>query len=111
MSTAITTTQVGASYVSLGAGPLSLQATEGAVYVEIADSSPAATAAGFALRPEYGRLLFQTASTLWARAAVASGNATIISAPSGSTVITNAILTEGGDIVVTEAGDTMITET
>ena len=66
---ATTTTQVtNGAWTSLGAGPLSLQAVEGDVYIQDATSAPSGPG-GFLLRKSDGRVDFDTANTLYAMSA------------------------------------------
>lgn len=87
---ATTTTQVtNGAWTSLGAGPLTLQAVEGDVYVQDATSAPTGPG-GFLLRKADGRVDFNTTNTLYAMSAapvqsyagsVQTAKDTVISAP------------------------------
>lgn len=82
MTVATSSTQVVGTWVQIGvAGPQLLQAIEGALYIEIADSQPATGPSGFVLKPEHGPRDFNTASSIWALAAGFGTKATVVSAP------------------------------
>lgn len=82
MAVTTTTTQIANNaWAELGAGPLALQALEGEVFVQIADDTPGAAVNGFVLRPNMGKVDFDTTSNLWAMSAALSGKATVVSAP------------------------------
>jgi hypothetical protein len=82
MTVATTSTQVtNNAWTLIGAGPLALQAEEGEIFIEVAASTPSTLSTGLVLRPEDGRVDFDTTSNIYAMSADVSGSGTVVSAP------------------------------
>ena len=75
-----------AAYADLGAGPIYLGASGGAVVFQIADSQPSATAPGLIEQAGAAPVLVSTSSHVWALAGNAGASAVVAPAASGGSV-------------------------